>query len=311
VQESEPVTKVPPTLTIIGAPSSAGAYAPGQEDGPHALRAAGFAEELRRLGATINDRGDIERWRWRPDRSHPYAQNADAVLASARAVAELVDEVLRDGELPLVLGGDCTVELGTYSGAVAAGHDPALVYFDIHPDMNTPNSERDGALDWMGVAHLLSEPGAVDELAAIGPRRPLLAPQRLVLFGHDPEHSTEWERERIAHHCISELLVEQVAADPTAAAHKAVDLATARADRYIVHFDVDSIDFTDMPLSENTGRNCGLSFETAMTALEPLLADPRLLGLTVTELNPHHGAEDGSTVATFSERLAFCIAGRR
>ena len=71
-----------------------------------------------------------------------------------------------------------------------------------------------------------------------------------------------------------------------------------------MHFDVDVIDFVDMPLSENTGRNYGLSFAAAMDALEVLLADRRLAGLTVTELNPHHGAADGSTVRAFVERLA-------
>jgi arginase len=183
------------------------------------------------------------------------------------------------------------------------------VYFDIHPDLNTPKSERDGALDWMGVAHMLAEPDTVDEVTAVGPRRPLLVPERLVLFGHDPEHSTAWEQERIAHHGLQQIQVGGIAADPEGAARQALDLATANAKRYLVHFDVDSIDFTDMPLSENTGRNYGLSFEAAMNALDVLLADERLLALTVSELNPHHGAEDGSTVRLFAERLAAAIAG--
>jgi arginase len=298
-----------PSLTLIGAPTSAGAYAPGQEDGPAALRKHGLADELRRLGAYVNDAGDIPRWRWRPDPSNPYAQNAAAVADGARAVAALVVEALADDTMPIVLGGDCTIELGTLSGAVSAGHDPALVYFDIHPDLNTPKSEPDGALDWMGVAHMLAEPDTVDEVTAVGPRRPLLTPERLILFGHDPEHSTPWERERIAHHGLREIEVGEIATDPEAAARRALEAATAKADRYLVHFDVDSIDFTDMPLSENTSRNYGLSFKTAMSALDVLLADERLLALTVSELNPHHGAEDGSTVRLFAERLADAIAG--
>jgi len=299
------------TLTIIGAPSSAGAYAPGQEDAPAALRDAGLLTELRRLGAYVNDRGDIPRWRWRPDRAHRHAQNAGSVAEAATALAELVREELEDGALPVVLGGDCTIELGTVCGSLAAGHDPALIYFDIHPDLNTPRSVTDGALDWMGMAHMLDEPDALDELAALGPRRPLLSPERVVLLAHDPEHSTSWERERIAHHRISEIQLDAVAADPARAGCKSVELATANADRYLVHFDVDSVDFIDMPLSENTGRNYGLSFEAAMTALDQLLADERLLALTVTELNPHHGDEDGSTARAFAERLASSLAGRR
>jgi arginase len=298
-------------LTLIGAPTSAGAYAPGQEDGPAALREHGLADELRRLGAYVNDAGDTPRWRWRPDAGHRRAQNATAVAEQASAVAERVAAALKDETLPVVLGGDCTIELGTLSGAVTAGHDPALVYFDIHPDLNTPQSEPDGALDWMGVAHMLGEPDTVKELVELGPRTPLLAPDRLILFGHDPAHSTDWERERIEHHGLNETQVDEIASDPAGTARRAVELATADADCYLVHFDVDSVDFVDLPLSENVGRNYGLAFETAMAALDVLLADERLLALTVSELNPHHGAEDGSTIRTFAERLAFAIAGNK
>ena len=61
-----------------------------------------------------------------------------------------------------------------------------------------------------------------------------------------------------------------------------------------MHFDVDVVDFVDLPLSENTGHNIGLPFDAACAALEVLVADPRFAGLTVTEHNPAHGAEDGS-----------------
>jgi arginase len=234
-----------------------------------------------------------------------------AVLDGARAVAVRVAAALRDDTIPVVLGGDCTIELGTLSGALTAGHDPALVYFDIHPDLNTPQSEPDGALDWMGVAHMLGEPDTVQELVELGPRTPLLAPKRLILFGHDPDHSTPWERERIAHHGLNQIRVDEIAGNPADSARRALELATADADRYLVHFDVDSVDFVDLPLSENVGRNYGLAFETAMDALDVLLADQRLLALTVSELNPHHGAEDGSTIRTFAERLAFAVAGNK
>lgn len=225
-----------------------------------------------------------------------------AVAAGADAVHARVAAALEAGEQPLVLGGDCTVGVGTVAGAAAAGLDPTLIYFDLHPDLNVPDSVPDGALDWMGVAHLLDEDGCLDELAAIGPRRPLLDQERLVLLGHDPAHSTAFERAVIERRAMRGLTVDEVGRAPREAAARALELADA--ERYLVHFDVDLIDFVDMPLSENTGRNYGLSFAAAMDALEVLLADRRLAGLTVTELNPHHGAADGSTVRAFVERLA-------
>jgi arginase len=78
----------------------------------------------------------------------------------------------------------------------------------------------------------------------------------------------------------------------------------ARCDRLLVHFDVDVIDFTDMPLSENWGRNEGLPFVTAMDALDVLLRSSKLVGLTITECNPDH-AEEG---AAGLERLVATVA---
>ena len=94
-------------------------------------------------------------------------------------------------------------------------------------------------------------------------------------------------------------MVEEVAADPRGAAARAVQ----RFDRYLVHFDVDVVDFVDLPLSENTGHNIGLPFDTACAALEVLVAGAGFLGLTVTEHNPLHGAEDGSTTAALAAAL--------
>jgi len=286
-------------IAVIGAPTSAGAFAPGQEDAPAALRAAGLVAALQ-----ASDRGDTPRFRWRTDHDEPRAMNAGAVVDGVRAVAGEVEQALRAGEVPLVLGGDCTVGVGTVAGAVAAGAEPRLVYLDLHPDLNTPGSVPDGALDWMGVAHMLDVEGADDRLAGAGPRRPLLADADLVLLGAGAEQSTPAERARIAERALEPIDVEALRADPRAAAHVAVERATAGGRRFLVHFDVDLVDFSDVPLSENTGRGIGVPFETALAALDVLTAHDALLGLTVTELNPHHGAADGSDVARLAQRLA-------
>jgi arginase len=255
------------------------------------------------LGAS--DHGDTPRFRWRVDRAHPRAMNADAVVEGVRAVAANVEEALRAGDLPLVLGGDCTVGVGTVAGAVAADTDPRLVYLDLHPDLNTPDAVPDGAMDWMGVAHMLDLAGADERLAGAGPRRPLLADEGLVLLGTGPEQCTAAERDAIAARDLQPIGVDRLRADPPAAAREALRRATAGGRRFLVHFDVDVIDFSDVPLSENTGRGIGVGFDAALAALGALVAHEALLGLTVTELNPHHGAPDGADVA----RLARALAG--
>jgi arginase len=298
------------TIGIIGVPSSAGAYAPGQEQAPGALRSAGLPDRLRAYGAEVIDHGDSPIWRWRPDRARPRAQNLAAVVDQATTTAHRVREVLAQGQLALVLGGDCTVELGTVAGHLLLGapDDVGLIYVDLHADLNTPDSVVDGALDWMGMAHLLGEERATPQLSRIGPRFPLLAPEQVLLFAVDPDQGTAWEREAIAQRALATITAERVARDPEQAGAEALAWFGPDRARLLLHFDVDVIDFSDAPLSENTGRNLGLAFETALRALATLAASDRLSAVTVTELNPLHGAEDGSTVALFADRLAAALA---
>ena len=63
-----------------------------------------------------------------------------------------------------------------------------------------------------------------------------------------------------------------------------------------MHFDVDVVDFTDAPLSENTGRNVGLTLEQAVAALRVLVSSGQVRALTLTEVNPDHGESNGATL---------------
>jgi arginase len=289
---------------VIGVPSSAGAFANGQEEAPRALRGAGLLDRLRGAGADVEDTGDSPVWRWRPDRERPRAQNLDAVVGQARATRARVAGATRAGRTSLVLGGDCTVGIGTVAGVLDVHDSVALIYFDLHADMNTPASVIDGAMDWTGVAHLLALDGTESGLAGVGPRIPMLRPDQVVLFGHGSEQATPWELEQIERVGVARVPVEAVRQDAEAAAQRALALVRPRFDHYVVHLDVDVIDFTDAPLSENTGRNIGLSFRAAMDALRGLLADDGLVALTVAELNPAHAqAEDG-----LLERFAASVA---
>ena len=289
---------------MIGVPSSAGAFANGQEEAPGALRAAGLVDRLRETGADVEDTGDSPIWRWRPDRERPRAQNLDAVVEGARATRARVADAARAGRTSLVVGGDCTVGVGTVAGVLDVHDSVGLIYFDLHADMNTPDSVIDGALDWTGVAHMLALDGTEPDLAGVGPRVPMLRPDQVVLFGHGSEQATPWELEQIERLGVARVPVEAVREDPVAAAQRAVELVGPRFDHYVVHLDVDVIDFTDAPLSENTGRNIGLSFRAALDALRGLLADDGLVALTVAELNPAHARADDGLLERFADSLA-------
>jgi arginase len=295
------------TIGLIGAPTSAGAYAPGQEDAPSALRDAGLVACLHEAGLEVVDLGDTPRFRWRPDRESPLAMNVGPVRASAVAVADRVAAALDRDLLPVVLGGDCTTELGTILGWQRRHDATALLYVDPHPDLNTPDTVPDGALDWMGLAHLLGRPGARRELVDLGVRVPALVPEDVLLLGYSAERATAAEREAIGQCGIRVIPQADVAADPAGAARGALDWAAARGS-FLIHLDTDSIDFADLPLAENTDRNVGLSFDAVASVLDVLLGSSQLGGLTITEVNPHHGEPDGATTRAFLDRLVPALA---
>ncbi len=293
-------------LTLIGAPSSAGAYSPGQEQAPNALRAAGLIELFHERGIIVRDYGNVPGFRWRVDRSNMRAMNAGAVKAVAEATASHVAAAILEDSPVLVLGGDCTVELGTIAGVLDSTANIGLVYIDLDTDLNTPESVDDGALDWMGVAHILGIPGSVQQLVELGPRVPMLQPDQVHFFAND--NSKPFEREIIESRGIAEIRLAEVAADPAGAAQSIVHGWARRFDHLLVHLDVDVLDYLSLPLAENNRRNEGLQFEQLMSALHPLLCAPNWSALTICEVNPDHGEGDGSTLRVFSEVLADALS---
>ena len=84
-------------IGVVGVPTSAAAFAPGQEQAPAALREAGLLTSLRSAGADVRDHGDREVWRWRPDRENRRAQNLGKVVEIVRDTARRVGECARGG----------------------------------------------------------------------------------------------------------------------------------------------------------------------------------------------------------------------
>jgi arginase len=295
-------------VSVIGAPSSAGAYAVGQEDAPAALRDAGLLRRLSDAGVEVRDEGDLPLVRWRPDREQPRVQNLAAVVETVGRVQAAVAGAAGRNDLALVLGGDCTVGIGAVAAIVAAGGAPGLVYLDMHADLNVPESVVDGALDWMGMAHMLALDGCVPELRDAGPRTPLLDPASVVVLGHEHSQATAWERDAIRRLGLACIPAERLRAGPAEAADDALDRLPEGCDRLAVHFDVDVVDFIDAPLSENTGRNIGVPLAAALVSLAAVLRDPRVAVVTVTECNPAHAAAEPAALGRLCDGLAEGIA---
>jgi arginase len=302
---------MPRRVAVIGAPSGAGACGVGQEQTPAAIRAAGLIGQLGRVGFEVSDLGDSPVVPWRPDRANPRAQNLQAVLETVqRTTKRVADALVERDRVALVLGGDCTVGIGTVAGIQQAIGPVALAYFDLHSDLNTPASAVDGALDWMALGHMLAVEGSDPTLTAAAGSPPLLDPGQVVLFAHSLSHSTRFERGEIERLGLARVALEQVRADPEAAASRALELLANRSGPYAIHLDVDVVDFTDAPLSEHPSRNSGLKLDEMLRALKVLASGPGLVAITLAEVNPHNAAADNGLLERFAAALADAISGR-
>ena len=198
--------------------------------------------------------------------------NVAAVRASALAVAEYVRRRSSAGCCRWCVGGDCTIELGHGARLAAAARRTPLIYFDPHPDLNTPPTVPDGALDWMGMAHLLGLPGA-RELTDLG-RRHLAQPTTCSCSGTRRALHRRRARHRSHEPRITAIAQSEVARDPAEPPRRAFEWAACAP--FLLHFDTDSIDFADLPLAENTDRNVGLSFAHGGAPLSRLLCEGEL-----------------------------------
>jgi arginase len=289
------------TWGVLGIPTSAAAHWPGLEKGPPALRGAGLVDQLRAAGSDVVDHGDLPATRWVADRPDERPNNwraATDVIAAGRVA---IGEVLAGGHHPLVLGGDCTLAVALVAAALDHHADVGLLYVDGGQDLMIPvDHPREPILDAMGVAHLLDLPGCVSELADVGPRRPLLHPSSVAFIGYadDDEdiHGLAAAAPRFP--------AADVLQDPAGTAARA--LASLDNERLVVHLDVDVLDALDLPVADIATYGTGLRLEHLTPLLAVLIADPRVVGVTVVEANPDHDL-DGTSMRRLVAALAQAV----
>jgi arginase len=288
---------------VIGVPSSAGAHHAGQERAPDALRAAGLLERLQAAGEKAEDSGNLPGAAFAVDRDNPGARNLAAVVLVAGEVAAAVERAAASGQLLLVIGGDCTITLGAIAGFRRSFPDAALIYVDGDTDLSVPGSGS-GVFDSMGVAHLLGR--GAPELAGLNGQVPLLEPDHLAIVGPDPRETDDAGRDFLAGAGVSLTEAPAFAADPEAAASRALRAIGAETRRFLVHFDADVADSGDLPLGNFPHYGSGVSFDQVIACLRRLRAHPSFAGIILTEVNPTHDA-DGSLLDRYISGLATAL----
>lgn len=300
-------------LVVLGVASSAGTHHAGQDQAPRALRAAGLLDRLRSAGLSVDDRGDVVTEVFAVDHAEPTRRNLRAVVRVVRVVADQVAEVDAQGSVPLVIGGDCTITIGVVAGMQRRRPRIGLFYFDGDADLATPETTTSGVLDAMGVAHLI---GLADtDLAGRPEQRPMLADERLVLFGCDESDPETFRRGVLdARPRLSRFADHRVRADPAGCAAAALRTLLPESDGVVLHFDVDAVDSGDLPLANFPHYGTGVTLAQAGEALRVVASIPELAAIVLTEINPSHdpsGQQLQRYVATVADVIAAAIQRRR
>ena len=173
-------------VRIIGVPLDLGASRRGTDVGPSALRIAGLGAQLRRLGYTVASEVDIPA----PAMESQAVEDVTArykpqILDVCTQLALEVKRHLEEGAFPLVLGGDHSIAMGSFTGTASYCRDrrqsAGLIWFDAHGDMNVPGVSPSGNIHGMPLAHLLGN--GDDELKNILGFSPKVNPENVALIG--------------------------------------------------------------------------------------------------------------------------------
>ncbi len=293
-------------IALIGAATSAGAHAPGTERAPAALREAGLVERLRTIGYEVSDLGDIAPQRFQLDEETPRARNLAAVLAALNELRPKVEQAVRSGALPLILGGDCTIALATAAGLRRYFRQLALIYFDRDADLHVPATTPSGRLHGMAVAHLIGKGAA--ELVRFWGEPPLVREPEIALFGLDRLDPPE--QEFLEHSPILRYFTTEISNQGAAAVAETVCQRLQTGGReLLLHFDVDVVDADEFGACDVPARG-GLRWNEARQALAVFVRQKQLAAIEVTEFNPEKDP-DGSKAAALVELLADVLAARR
>jgi arginase len=272
-------------ITLIGVPTDIGAGARGASMGPEALRVAGLGEVLAAQGLRVLDRGNLSGPAnpWQPPvNGH---RHLDEVLAWNTSLHEAVFAELQQGRLPIVLGGDHCLGLGSISAVArhcrARGKKLRVLWLDAHADFNTATLTPSGNIHGMPVALLCGLGPAA--LTGIGGTTPAITPDQVRQIGI---RSVDPGEKRLVHeHGLEVFDMRYI--DEMGMRHTMEQaLLGVDGDTHLhVSFDVD---FLDPEIAPGVGTTVpgGPTYREAQLCMEMIADTGRLASLDVMELNP-------------------------
>jgi arginase len=299
-------------LTLVGAPVEAGANIGGSRLGPSALRRIGLSRMLNQLGYDVVDYGDVAPVAIPQPNAGSQDGSAHKVSEAARWISSLSDiayELARDGHLPVFLGGDHSLSMGTVDGIARAwaecGRELFLLWLDAHPDFNTPATSPSGNLHGMSLALLCGELGFEHIKRVRG--RNVVDPSNVFLFGIrsvDPG-----EGEVIRRRGVNMVDMRAIREHGISAPMRRI-LETVAKRNGVLHVSLDA-DFLDPAFAPgvNVPVPGGVTYTEARLVMQMLNESGLVGSLDVTEINPLLDADSRGTRAI--AKLIACLFDRR
>ncbi len=274
-----------PAVSLIGAPTDVGAGMRGASMGPEALRVAGLKAALESHGLVVHDRGNLA---GPPNPWEPAIngyRHLPQVVAWNRAVFDAVHAALREGHLPILLGGDHSLGVGSISAVARysreTGRKLRVLWLDAHADFNTSELTPSGNVHGMPVACLCGR--GPHELTHLGGGAPALQPQQIRQIGI---RSVDAGERRLVHDQALEVFDMRFIDEEGMRHTMERALEGLDGDTHLhVSFDVD---FLDPEIAPGVGTTVpgGPTYREAQLCMEMIADSGRLASLDIVELNP-------------------------
>lgn len=272
-------------VAVIGVPMDLGGRRRGTDMGPSAIRYAGLGNVLRGLGhEDVLDMGDIPvAVRETRDVGDERVKYLHDIVSICEQLARRVEEAVRAGRIPVVLGGDHSIAMGTVGGLARVRPELGIIWMDAHGDFNTPESTPSGSIHGMPLAAILGRGHELMTRCCGGPT-PKVPEKYTVLVGVralDPG-----EREALRHSEVTVFTMKHVDEIGIGAVMRQAAGIAGDGGRRMIHLsvDMDVIDPTYAP-GVGTLEPGGLTYREAHLAME-VLAEAGLGSLEFTEVNP-------------------------
>ncbi len=296
-------------VALIGAPTDVGAGRRGTSMGPEALRVAGLEKSLRRLGRVVVDRGNLS-GPINPEAARVGGyRHLHEVAAWCRNVRDAVYASLQAGELPILMGGDHSLAIGSVAAVARFCGERAvpftMFWLDAHADFNVATSSPSGNLHGMPVAVICGH--GPDELTGLSAHLPMLPAERIVQIGIRSVDEIEkrlvvdsglvvYDMRR-----IDELRMRTVM-------EQALDYVAKRGAHLHVSFDVDFLDPGIAPGVPSTVPG-GPTYREAQLCMEMIHDSGLMRSLDIMELNP--AFDEGNRTAELAVELVESLFGEQ